>query len=58
MINLDQDGDQSISLNEFATQYIEIIKKLRYRQFQMEEKMIESYEQYKHCVKLYKNEEL
>ena len=33
-------------------QYIEIIKKLRYRQVECEDKMFESYEQYKHCKTL------
>ena len=41
-----------ISLDEFADQYIEIIKKLRYRQKETEDKMFESYEQYKHVKSL------
>ena len=48
MSNLDQNNDGHISLDEFADQYIEIIKKLRYRQVECEDKMFESYEQYKH----------
>jgi len=52
MGNLDQNNDGMISLEEFSDQYIEIIKKLRYRQVECEDKMFESYEQYKHCKKL------
>ena len=44
MSNLDQNHDGVISLDEFADQYIEIIKKLRYRQKETEDKMFESYE--------------
>lgn len=52
MSNLDQNNDGLISLDEFADQYIEIIKKLRYRQKETEDKMFESYEQYKHVKAL------
>ena len=52
MSNLDQNNDGVISLDEFADQYIEIIKKLRYRQKETEDKMFESYEQYKHVKAL------
>ena len=52
MSNLDQNNDGMISLDEFADQYIEIIKKLRYRQKETEDKMFESYEQYKHVKSL------
>ena len=52
MSNLDQNNDGQISLDEFADQYIEIIKKLRYRQKETEDKMFESYEQYKHVKTL------
>ena len=31
MSNLDANNDENITLDEFAEQYIEIIKKLRYR---------------------------
>jgi hypothetical protein len=52
MSNLDQNNDGKISLDEFADNYIEIIKKLRYRQIETEDKMFESYEQYKHVKSL------
>jgi hypothetical protein len=52
MSNLDQNQDGNLSLDEFADQYIEIIKKLRYRQKECEDKMFESYEQYKHTRSL------
>lgn len=52
MTSLDQNGDGVIALEEFADQYIEIIKKLRYRQIEVEDKMLESYEMYKHCKSL------
>lgn len=44
LTNLDQNRDGVISLEEFSDQYIEIIKKLRYRQVECEDKMLESYE--------------
>ena len=44
MSNLDQNNEGMISLEEFSDQYIEIIKKLRYRQVECEDKMIEDYE--------------
>jgi len=44
MSNLDSNNDGMISLDEFSDQYIEIIKKLRYRQKETEDKMFESYE--------------
>ena len=52
LTNLDQNNDGVISLAEFSDEYIEIIKKLRYRQVECEDKMLESYEQYKHCKML------
>ena len=55
MNNLDQNQDGMISLDEFSDQYIEIIKKLRYRQVECEDKMLEDYEQYKHCQQLLKS---
>ena len=44
MSNLDQNNDGLISLDEFSDQYVEIIKKLRHRQIECEDKMLESYE--------------
>lgn len=55
MDNFDENQDQRISLDEYSDKYIQILKKLRYRQVEMEDKMLESYEQYKHCTKLLKN---
>ena len=52
MHNLDSNNDGKISLDEFADQYIEIIKKLRQRQIECEDKILDSYESYKHCKKL------
>lgn len=49
---LDTNHDGRISLEEFTDGYIEIIKKLRNRQIEMEDKMLDSYEQYKHCEML------
>ena len=43
-VTIDQNHDGSLSLEEFSTGYIEIIKKLRYRQIECEDKMLESYE--------------
>jgi hypothetical protein len=57
MSNLDVNNDGSLSLDEFSDKYIEIIKKLRYRQIECEDKMLESYEQYKHCKNLLKKRE-
>ena len=54
MDNFDENNDQRITLEEYSDKYIEILKKLRYRQVEMEDKMLESYEQYKHCEKLRK----
>lgn len=54
MDNFDDNQDNRISLEEYSDKYIEILKKLRYRQVEMEDKMLESYEQYKHCTKLLK----
>ena len=48
MSNLDENHDGKISLEEFSDHYIDIIKKLRYRQIECEDKMLEHYEQYKH----------
>ena len=36
-----------MSMEEFADQYIELIKKLRLRQTELEDLMLEHYEQYK-----------
>ena len=55
MDNFDENQDQRISLDEYSDKYIQILKKLRYRQVEMEDKMLESYEQYKNCTKLLKN---
>jgi len=49
LTKLDRDGDEQVSIYEFADEYVEILKKLRYRQLECEDKMLESYEQYKHC---------
>ena len=54
MVNLDANKDQCISLDEFSDQYVEIIKKLRYRQIETEDRMLESYEQFKHVQSLQK----
>ena len=52
MDNFDENQDNRISLEEYSDKYVEILKKLRYRQVEMEDKMLESYEQFKHCTKL------
>lgn len=44
MSNLDENHDGRISLEEFSDNYIDIIKKLRYRQIECEDKMLEHYE--------------
>lgn len=54
MNNLDENNDGFISVEEFADSYIEIVRKLRMRQIECEEKMLESYEQFKHCSTLSK----
>lgn len=54
MNNLDENNDGHISIEEFADDYIEIVKKLRMRQIECEDKMLESYEQYKHVHSLSK----
>lgn len=54
MNNLDENNDGYISVEEFADNYIEIVKKLRMRQIECEEKMLESYEQFRHCSTLSK----
>lgn len=51
MDNFDENQDQRISLDEYSDKYIQILKKLRYRQVEMEDKMLESYEQFKHVKK-------
>ena len=55
MDNFDENQDNKISLDEYSDKYIEILKKLRHRQVAMEDKMLESYEQYKHVWNLLKN---
>jgi len=54
MDNFDDNQDNRISLEEYSDKYIEILKKLRHRQVAMEDKMLESYEQYKHVTNLVK----
>ena len=44
MNNLDENNDGTISVEEFADNYIEIVKKLRMRQIECEDKMLDSYE--------------
>ena len=51
MDNFDENQDQRISLDEYSDKYIQILKKLRYRQVEMEDKMLESYEQFKYVKK-------
>lgn len=47
VINLDANDDGRLSMDEFANEYIELIKKLRLRQTDLEDQMLEHYEQYK-----------
>ena len=51
IVHMDVNQDGMVSLEEFSEQYIELIKRLRMRQIEMEDKMIEHYEQYKFNVK-------
>ena len=44
---MDVNNDGMISLEEFSEQYIELIKRLRMRQIELEDRMLEHYEQYK-----------
>ena len=43
-VKFDENHDGRISLEEFSDNYIDIIKKLRYRQIECEDKMLEHYE--------------
>lgn len=47
MANMDEDGNGMIDLYEFADNFIDIIKKLRFRQIECEEKMLANYESLK-----------
>ena len=53
LTKLDRDGDEQVNVYEFADEYVEILKKLRYRQLECEDKMLETYELYKHCKKVH-----
>lgn len=44
MTNIDANHDGTITIDEFSNGYIEIIKKLRQRMAECEDKMIDSYE--------------
>ena len=44
MNNLDENQDGAFSIDEFADNYVEIVRKLRMRQIECEDKMLESYE--------------
>ena len=44
MNNIDLNHDGTITLDEFSNGYIDIIKKLRQRQIECEDKMLDSYE--------------
>lgn len=50
--NRDRNGDELLNIEEFADEYIEIIKKLRSRLMENEDRMLENYEQYKHYKKM------
>lgn len=44
---LDENQDGKLSMEEFATQYVDLIRRLRTRQIELEDRMLEHYDQYK-----------
>jgi hypothetical protein len=51
---MDEDGDQVLSVNEFADNYINYVWKVRQKQIVYEDNMINGYEEYKYYAKLIK----
>lgn len=47
LLNIDDNGDGKIDIYEFADKYIEIVKALRMRQIETEDKMMEHYDHLK-----------
>ena len=51
---IDENNDQSLQIDEFADNYIEIVRKVRIKQIGYEEQMIQGYEDFKNHQKLIK----
>lgn len=54
---LDENNDGVLSREEFCDQYVNMIKRLRLRQLEIEDQMLEDYEQYKFVKKKADNPE-
>lgn len=55
---IDENNDEFLQIDEFADNYIEIVRKVRAKQIGYEDQMIDGYEEFKYYTKIIKQKKL